>query len=407
MKFAVLGTDSDIVQLVVAAREMEHEVVWLGDVRSEDREALGLLVVDFKDLAGEWELLLSHGVVDAVLVGRGTENGDVRAEKFKRLVTEAVPVIAVHPIFESVLPYYEIDMTRRETGAIVHHFNPNIVPAVLADLAAWVREGHPTVGAIHQVTCERGTAGPSRSAVLSHLARDVEMLAAIAGDIRRVSAIGPATADASFASLQVQMTATNVSSVRWSVGAAGHAGIRITLLGERGTVTLFDSAATDGESLWQLETATDDRVDSQTFADAQPAHEAIQRLTDAISKSVAGQRSAASTWETATRDMEVVDAVELSLQKGRTIEVFQQRLTEQLAFRGTMAAIGCGLLLVVFVAVLGLALLGGAEGAVQQKLAPAWPLLLLAVLAFFLLLQAIPILAQKRPERNGEPPPSQ
>ena len=93
--------------------------------------------------------------------------------------------------------------------------------------------------------------------------------------------------------------------------------------------------------------------------------------------------------------MEVVDAVELSLQKGRTIEVFQQQLTEQLAFRGTMAALGCGLLLLVFFGVIGVAMLGGAEGVMRQRLAPAWPIILLAVLAFFLLLQAVPLLAQK------------
>ena len=100
--------------------------------------------------------------------------------------------------------------------------------------------------------------------------------------------------------------------------------------------------------------------------------------------------------------MEVVDAVELSLQKGRTIEVFQQQLTERLAFRGTMAAFGCGLLLLAFLAIVVIAILGGAEGMVREKIAPAWPLLLLAVLAFFLLLQAIPLLAQKR--HDQEPP---
>ena len=102
--------------------------------------------------------------------------------------------------------------------------------------------------------------------------------------------------------------------------------------------------------------------------------------------------------------MEVVDAVELSLQKGRTIEVFQQQLTERLAFRGTMAALGCGLLLIVFLAVVLVAVLGGAEGLVQEKIVPGWPLLLLAVLVFFLLLQAVPMLAQKPKQRDRQPP---
>src|SRR5207248_1992378 len=113
-------------------------------------------------------------------------------------------------------------------------------------------------------------------------------------------------------------------------------------------------------------------------------------------------RAGFSTWEAATRAMEVVDAAELSLQKGRTIEVYQQQLTERLAFRGTMAAMGCGLLLVAFLAVVVVAVLGGAEGIVRQKVAPAWPLVLLAVLAFFLLLQAVPLLVRKS-NRNEIP----
>ena len=58
----------------------------------------------------------------------------------------------------------------------------------------------------------------------------MELLAAVAGDIRRVSAIGPASLDASFASLQVQMTATNIASLRWSVGSAATnvAGLQLT-----------------------------------------------------------------------------------------------------------------------------------------------------------------------------------
>ena len=95
--------------------------------------------------------------------------------------------------------------------------------------------------------------------------------------------------------------------------------------------------------------------------------------------------------------MEVVDAAELSLQKGRTIEVFQQQLTERLAFRGTMAAFGCGLMLLAFFAVVAITLLGGAESVLKQRIAPAWPLILLALLAVFLSLQAVPFLVNKKP----------
>jgi hypothetical protein len=94
--------------------------------------------------------------------------------------------------------------------------------------------------------------------------------------------------------------------------------------------------------------------------------------------------------------------VELSLQKGRTIEVHQQQLTEQLAFRGTMAALGCGLLTLGFLVLIATAMLGGIESLVEQPLMRPWPVVLLAVLAFFLLLQTVPLLAAKR--KTPSPP---
>jgi hypothetical protein len=161
---------------------------------------------------------------------------------------------------------------------------------------------------------------------------------------------------------------------------------------------MLRQSATDhsGANLWRLGTTSSDGGDGVAEEAVNAARLAIDRFAAAVAETGNERRAAASTWEATTRDMEVVDAVELSLQKGRTIEVFQQQLTERLAFRGTMAALGCGLMLVAFFAVVGVAVIGGAEGMLGQRIAPGWPLVLLAVLAFFLLLQAIPMMVRKR-----------
>ena len=91
--------------------------------------------------AAEWELLLDRSKADAVLVGRGTDNNDVRAEQLKRLATEAVPMLTVHPIVDSVLTYYELDMIRRETGGILRHYNALSGHPVLADLESLDQRG--------------------------------------------------------------------------------------------------------------------------------------------------------------------------------------------------------------------------------------------------------------------------
>jgi hypothetical protein len=230
------------------------------------------------------------------------------------------------------------------------------------------------------------------------LARDAELLAGLAGDIRRVTAIGPSDQASSFASLQIQMVADAATSLRWSVGyaAAGETGLEMSLLGENGiaTIEILDDADRTNPT-WRLEFTEDGELTEQALDEFEPATAAIDRLAEAVAESQSAPRAAASTWDAATRAAEVVDAVELSLQKRRTIEVYQQQLTERLAFRGMMAALGCGLLLIAFVGVVVVGMLQGAAGVAGQRLIPAWSLILLAVLAFFLLLQAVPLLARK------------
>jgi predicted dehydrogenase len=407
MRLAILGTDAEIVDLAAAARDERHEIVWIGDVRPED--AAGIAPTGrLTDRAAEWELLLDRAIADAVLVGKGMATSELRAERIKRLAVEGVPQLVVHPAFDSVLPCYEIDMVRRESGALVQHYNPLMGHPIINEVTNWLRDGHPTIGQIHQVSCERRVAVASREVVLAHFARDVELLGAAAGAIRKVTAIGPTGNDASFASLQIQMIGGCVASLRWSVGygAAGRVGLDLSLLGENGVATIRVS---DGPQsvppAWQLETTEEGQHDDQPLEEFDPASAAVARLSENVAASHSDRRAGSSTWDAATRAMEVVDAAELSLQKGRTIEVFQQQLTERLAFRGTMAAIGCGLLVLTFLAAVIVAILGGAEGIVRQRLAPAWPLALLLVLAFFLFLQAMPLLARKS-NRGDESKPS-
>ncbi len=257
MKLAVLGTDDDVLRLMAAAISQGHEIVWIGDVRPADERIMSRLAPRLTDRASEWEIVLDQAYADAALVGRGTATADVRAEQLKRLAAESVPILVVHPAVDSVLPYYEVDMARRETACIVRHYNPQIGHPVTAELAVWMREGHPAVGAIHQLTCERRISSPDREATLRYLARDIELVAAIAGPIRRVTAIGPRPMDMSFASLQVQMTSDGAASLGWSVGSPARSGkaLRLTLVGDRGALNIAvpDDAAMDEDWSWQID----------------------------------------------------------------------------------------------------------------------------------------------------------
>jgi hypothetical protein len=175
----------------------------------------------------------------------------------------------------------------------------------------------------------------------------------------------------------------------------------MTIVGDRGTLTLRsadDPHATE-QSTWELELKTVDGNERRILDEHCEARIAICQFADAIAAGDA-DRSTASTWDVATRAMEVVDAVELSLEKNRTIDVHQQQLTERLAFRGVMSALGCGLLLIGFLALVLVTIFGGAEGEGRAKVLTSWPFILLAVLALFLVLQLVPLLVGKRPRQN-------
>ena len=94
-----------------------------------------------------------------------------------------------------------------------------------------------------------------------------------------------------------------------------------------------------------------------------------------------------------------IPSIEISLRRGRMIDVHDQQLTEQLAFKGTMSAFGCGLLLVIVPALL---VLGWIAGMVGIPVAEYWPHVLLAILALFLGLQFLPKLLYKPPPIDGE-----
>src|SRR5688500_9446996 len=97
MKLAVLGTDPDTVQIAAAAVADGHTIAWIGDVRSEDSQAMRGVAPAVVDQSRAWELVLDRGTADAVIVGRGVATSELRAEQLKRIAAEAMPLLATHP----------------------------------------------------------------------------------------------------------------------------------------------------------------------------------------------------------------------------------------------------------------------------------------------------------------------
>jgi uncharacterized membrane protein YdbT with pleckstrin-like domain len=103
-----------------------------------------------------------------------------------------------------------------------------------------------------------------------------------------------------------------------------------------------------------------------------------------------------AAWADAARGIELAETVPRSLARGRAIDLHREEFSELGTFRGTMASLGCGLILAALLLVIAAAILGGVAKAIGwefgERVAAAWPFVAIVVLAGFLLLQLLPTL---------------
>lgn len=377
MRFALLGADAESLPLAAAAAAAGHELAWQGDLSLANREQFPWLAA--VDEADQWEDLLIAETADAILIGRGTAGDDLRARQVQELARLGRPMLVTFPLFTSVLTYFEVDMSRTEGGALLQYHNPLREASALAATIDWIADGHPRFGRVEQIAATRAMVDRSREQVLRRFAPDVDLLSHVAGKLNRIGAHASTGTDADYSALSVQLLGAAELPVRWSVEPpADAAGLALHFICERGR-----------ETIW---------FDSQGLAAQSPIAAATGAI-DRFARAVEAEDVSASTWLQALRAMELTDSIEISLRRGRMIDVHDQQLTEQLAFKGTMSAFGCGLLLVIIPALL---VIGWIAGLIGIPVAEYWPHVLLAILALFLGLQFLPKLLYKSPSRDDE-----
>ena len=381
-QLALLGSDEESCALARAAQSAGHELVWCGDMLPEHLAELGSPL----PCRDDWELLLDAQFCDGVIVGRGAASPDERIEQLQKLIGNEIPLLISSLPVDSVLPFHELDMLRREKRCLVQRYHPEIDHPWIVQLGELCLTSDSELGAVQQIALERGMNEPHRQAIVTALARDIELLERLAGSLTSVSAIGAAGDELQLRGLSVQIIGDREIPVRWSLSPGENS--RLTLTGERKKLAVELTAV---NKPWRIDGKSDLLVGPVDFS---APLQAINQFTAAIAAIRSHEPAELySTWGHATRAMEVVDVVELSLHKGRTIEVHHQKLTEDLAFRGTMSALGCALLMTVLLGLVVVGIFGDIFGVPLKRV---WPLLLLAALGLFLLFQLLPKLFPPR-----------
>lgn len=349
MKLALLGLDSDTVELARAAVGLRHEIAWgWGD---ESQYAAVREIAPRLVCSSQWEDVLLHDTADAVIVpmlpgiAADAQDGDaneeaaeLRAEQLRRLVQENVPLLLAHPTHPSMLLHYELDMVRRESGCpVVPFLATRFDPAVLR-LVELIRRGE--LGKVEQAVFTRETSVRGRSAVLARFAGDVDLLRQVCGDLKRLSAMGPAHGARDYSSLGVQLSAADGTPARWTLApAAAGERAKLTVLGTNGTADLVISSSIDLQV--RAKNAESESPLAQSGDEGASSYEsAIESLAAAVAR-----QPVSPDLLDAARAMELTDSIDRSLRRGRVVDLHYEEFSEQSTFKGHMTALGCGILM--------------------------------------------------------------
>jgi hypothetical protein len=389
MKLGLLGTDSDIALLAAAAAARGDEVLALDQPGEQPGGP--------RQIGGD--------ACDAIAVG--SDGWDAtRAEAVRMLVQTGRTLVLAQPLELSMLWAYELDMIRRDSGAILLPFLPARLHPFTARLKAAVESGvagTSPLGPLESLRLERTMADRTRGTVLAALARDVDLVRVLVGEPARLATLGAGDPDSAWPTLAVGFTGPDQVPARWQVVPGSSAGLTIALQHATGAVSVH--APDEGDWTW-----------SGPPAGTQPCDRGAVMLA-ALDETLALNPSSArpatapagalpiASWSDAARAIELADTVPRSLARGRAVDLHQEEFSEMSTFRGTMASVGCGLvlaaLLVLILATIAAGIATAFDWEFGKMVVSAWPVLVLVVLSLFLVLQLLPFLIA---DRRREPP---
>jgi len=393
MKLGLIGIDEQVAGVLDAARRRGDELVIACDIPDTAPQAWLAGMAAQRNLP--WESLMDARACDAVLVGHYGWS-ELRAEAVRKLVQAGRTLVLAQPLELSMLWAYELDMIRKDSGARLipilpdrlHPFVGRLQREIEATLA-----GAGTLGVIETVELKRRMADRSRDTVLRQLARDTDLVRVLIGEPRRLSTLGGADIETAWSTLAVGFTGATSLPARWQVMRGDPTGLTISLVGTTGSQTVEIPEGADAE--WTWTTSTDGRAPAEhlrfsggaAILDLLDGKDGSNRATGAVS---------AADWDDAARCIELAETVPRSVARGRAIDLHQEEFSELGTFKGTMASLGCAIVLGGLFVLLLATLVGGiakeAGWDFGERIAGVWPIAVLLVLGLFLGLQFLPLL---------------
>lgn len=393
MNLGLLGFDDSLAPLLRAAARAGDRIVLVADAPPGAVRLQGA-----RDAA--WEDLLDPDRSDAVLVAAGGWS-DARAEAVRKLVQSGRTLLLAQPLELSMLFAWELDMIRKDSGARLVPILPDRLCPLAAELRAWLDRRD---GKVESIALERRLADRSRDAVQRQFCRDTDLVRALVGPPARLGTLGAAEAEAAWATLAVGLTAPGHPPARWQASRPGGAALVITAVAGDDTARLEVSQADPDSGVATWTWSGDGDPVSLPFDGAAAILDHLRAMIDG-GATAAARTIPAAGWDDAARGVELAETIPRSLAKGRAVDLHQEEFTEIGTFKGTMASLGCGIVLMALVVIVVATLVAGIARQtgweLGERIANVWPAVVLGAMGLFLALQFLPLLVG--PSR-GEPP---
>jgi predicted dehydrogenase len=380
LRLALLGYDLPAHDLARAALDSE-DMQLVALCQADEQTPLDSLPATIRREA-HWEWLLHDDSVDAVIVAsRGIPE---REDALRKLVQAGKPLLITFPPCEALFAF-ELEMIRRDGGGPILTYIPQAVHPLTTQLLSLDEQ----VGDIELATFLRRLPDCTRQAVREAFAADCGIFRSLLGRISQISATGVTPNSPNEANLAITLQNEAQGVGRWSVEPASEASATLLVRGSRGKAQLnLDSAA----NAWTLELPSGEQIAGHELPpEQQPATMALEQLREAIATP-----ANAESWDQVCRDLEVADMIDHSLRRSRTIELYDDEVSERGTFKGMMAAGGCFLLLFAMFVLFMVSVVEGLQAPFRNHfLWRLWPVYLLAPILIFLLLQLLQLAISK------------
>lgn len=281
----------------------------------------------------DWDQLLLDPALDAVLLGGGAAQAVAAA---RRLIELDKPVLLWPQAALGLMGAYELSLLLEERPAV-------FVPAFLHRWQSFdeLRAQAPQVQYVElQRTLSAAGGELDAAQVAEFLLSDLDLIAWQFGRYTRVTALRSGGGDQRLRTQTVTLAGERVPEVLWTAQPGAEHGATLTVHTPAGAMR-YRWRADRG---WRLEALA-----SAPEAGA-PVEVDVAQAFARLMRRVAGS---APDWSAAVTAYELLDAVDQSLERRRTVEVHREPVSERVIFKSQMAAWGCGLLLATLALLLG------------------------------------------------------